>query len=454
MKIKNKLTISYTLIISVLLICLNLYIYFLFRAFTKNSFYNQLKDRAIISATIFLEADEQSSSIIKIYQNRYLRTLPGEIIRIYNNKDESSFIDTTGALTFDKEFIKEIRKLKEIHIEKNSRQIVGIYYQDNQGDFVIIASAFDKPGLSNLYKLKEVLLIGFLISIVIIFISGRYFTKLMLNPISDISLQANRISETNLHLRLNEGNKKDELAELSIIINKMLHRLEYAFDLQKNFIANASHELRTPLTSILGNIEVTVTKSRSEEEYKAVLTSIGYEAEKLHQLTNGLLNLAQSNLEFTNLHKEDIRLDELLLVLKDEISIKRPGSHVNLVFPAMPENSASLTIPGNSHLLYIALLNILDNACKFSENKTVDVLFLLSENAITIKVIDKGIGIGLNDLPHVTETFYRAINARSFSGSGIGLSLADKIIRLHEGTLSIVSVINSSTEVTINFNLT
>jgi signal transduction histidine kinase len=451
MQIKNKLTLLFTFIVAVILLCINLYIYIFSRTYTRNNFFNQLKERAVVTATIFLESDEESSSIINSFQKKYLRTLPGEVIRIYNEKDEPAFIDSSHTFIFDSTLINEIRTKREYRLEKDGRQISGIYYEDNQGNFVIIASGIDEVGIKNLNHLKNVLLIGFVLSIVIVFFSGRYFTKLMLKPVSDISSQANKISETNLHLRLNEGNKKDELAELSITINRMLHRLENAFELQKNFVANASHELRTPLTSIIGNIEVTLTKARTVEEHKIVLESIMEQAERLQKLTNGLLNLAQSNLDFSNLKKEEIRLDELLLEMKDAMRVKRPGSEVELIFPEMPDSPSVLTIQGDKNLLATALLNIIDNACKFSDSKKVVASLFLKQNEISICISDKGIGIAENELPHVTETFFRAGNARSYSGSGIGLALAEKIISLHSGKLLIGSQLDKGTDVTIIF---
>jgi signal transduction histidine kinase len=276
----------------------------------------------------------------------------------------------------------------------------------------------------------------------------------MLKPISFISAQANNISETNLHLRLSEGNRKDELAELSMTINKMLYRLESAFELQKNFVANASHELRTPLTSIIGNIEVTLSKARTIEEHKVVLDSIMLEAEKLHKLTNGLLDLAQSNLDFSNLIKEEIRLDELLIELKDEMHIKRPESNIKIIFPEMPESPSALTISGNRNLFYIAIFNLLDNACKFSDGKIVIASLVLDTGSISIVFKDSGIGIEENELPFIIETFYRAPNARSYAGSGIGLALASRIIHLHGGKMEIKSSMNTGTEVTVSFQIT
>jgi signal transduction histidine kinase len=451
MKIQIKLTLLFTLIIAAVLVFLNLYIYIFSSSFTKNNFYAQLKDRAIITATVFLEADEESSAIIKSFQTKYLNTLPNEVIRVYNAENKPVFIDSSDKMTFDTSFINQVRMKRESREEKGDRQILGIYYEDNQGNFVIVASAVNQTGIQNLGYLQKVLLIGFLSSLIFVFLAGRYFTKLVLKPVSAIALQTNTISETNLHLRLDEGNKKDELAQLSITINQMLQRLENAFELQNNFVSNASHELRNPLTSIIGNIEVALTRSRSVPEYEAVLLSVLEEAEKLHKVTNGLLHLSQSNLDFTGLRREEIRIDELLIGLKAELRLKRPESVVELAFPEMPESPSSLTISGDKQLLETAILNIMDNACKFSNDKKVTVTLLLNDKNVLIKIADTGIGIAKNQLPHVTETFFRADNARSYSGSGIGLALVDKIVKLHRGKLTIISELNNGTEVAVSF---
>lgn len=453
MKIRNKLTLIFTIMVALIIICLNVYIFILFRSFTKNSFYNQLRDRTLAAANVFLEKDESSTLIMKSFQRRYLRTLPREIIRVYNDKNIPVFVDSSDISSFSESLINEVRKREYYQMEEDGRQLVGIHYEDNEGAFVIIASAYDERGAHNLRRLLEVMIAGFVICIIIVFFTGRYFTKLILHPVSLISERAKEISESNLHLRLDEGNGQDELAELSTTINHMLKRLEDAFELQKSFVNNASHELRTPLTSIIGNIEVTLAKARTPDDYKLVLEQVLLEAEKLHSLTNGLLNLAQSNIEFSHFIKEDIRLDELLIETNDQVRANRTGSDILLAFPEMPEDPSILVIPGDRKLLGIALLNIIDNACKFSAPDAVQTSLLIGDKNILIRVQDRGIGIAADELPFISETFYRGSNARAYHGSGIGLSLSDKIIRLHGGSLSVHSVLNEGTTVEISFPL-
>ena len=220
----------------------------------------------------------------------------------------------------------------------------------------------------------------------------------MLKPVSDISDQANNITETNLHLRLNTGNSKDEIAELAITFNKMLERLEHSFDLQKEFVSNASHELRTPLTSIIGNIEVTLSMTRSEREHREVLYSILQESERLQNLSNGLLSLAQSDLDFQKVSNDEIRIDELLLEIKDEITAKYPDRILELQFDQMPDKEEELEILGEHNLLETALLNLVDNACKFSKDKPVLISLVVTHQRIEIKISDRGVGIPAEEI--------------------------------------------------------
>jgi len=152
------------------------------------------------------------------------------------------------------------------------------------------------------------------------------------------------------------------------------------------------------------------------------------------------------------LRKEEVRLDEMLIELKDQLRIKYPQTKIEIIFPEMPEDPSALTITGEKYLLETAILNLLDNACKFSDGKTVTAYLLLDGQNISIKISDKGIGIRKSEMEHLTETFYRAENARTYSGSGIGLTLAEKIITLHGGSLNIASDEGNGTEVTVSFH--
>ncbi len=405
----------------------------------------------MITAQVFLEKDEVSASIFKEFEKKYTQTLPGEMIRVYDEHNVPAFIEETRKGDFPAALIEQIRSSKKVEMDENGRQLVGIYYEDNQGNFVIIAAAGDESGAHSLAFTRNTLLTGYICSLVLVFLTGRFFSKQALNPISHIVRNVNRIRASNLHLRLNEGKGKDEIAELSITFNNMLERLEKAFEAEKNFVHNASHQLRTPLASIIIELEVGLTKARSVPEYQALLQSILSESEKLSHIITGLLDLAQLNRDENSALNGVVRLDELLWDLKEKASRDIPESRIQISFSNLPPSSEDLVVFGSRPLLEIAFFNLIENACKFSGNQEVIVHLSVSPAGTRITVRDTGIGIPAHEIENVSKSFYRAKNASTYSGSGIGLSLTEKIFRLHKAEFSIDSTLGKGTTVQILF---
>lgn len=436
MKIRNKITIVYTAITALLLLCLNFYIFYSASLYIKNNFYAELSQRALLTAQVYLEQDEMDANLWKQVKNKFLQTPPNVEIRMYDKNNSPAFVDSTSKPLYSDEIINRVRNEQHLEFEDKGRQIVGIFYPDNQGDFVILVSSFDENGIEKINYLKNVLIIGLILSLFIVILSGRFISRQALDPMSSIIKKVNRISASNLHLRLDEGKGKDEIAELAVTFNKMLARLETVFETQKTFVHNASHELRTPLTSLMVQIDVVLQKERSNEEYKETLKSNLIEVEKLNQLTTSLLNLAKTSFDDSNLSLCPIYMDEFLLEVRKEVENQSNGRVIKVEYN-IPPDSNDLIIQGNKQLLRIALFNILENACKFSANKEVRIVLECSNRNIKIKVSDQGIGIPFDETGKIFEPFYRATNAYNQSGSGIGLSLTKKIIELHKGEIRV-----------------
>jgi len=320
----------------------------------------------------------------------------------------------------------------------------------------VISSAIDIYGVTKLQNLMWVLIIGYIISIAFIILIGRNFARQSLRPIVNVIAEVSSIGASNLGQRLNEGNGHDEIAKLAITFNKMLNRLETAFKMQKSFVSSASHELRTPLASITSQIEVVLMKSRSGEEYREVLLSVLDEARGLTSLSNNLLEIARSEQDTATMTIGKVRLDEVLLETQADILTARPKAVIDIdVSDNTGDEDHELYIQGNENLLRLVFINLIDNACKFSDNKPVKVLVEFRERNVMIKVTDNGIGISPADLPHIFEPFYRAQNAESRKGHGIGLSLIYKIIKLHNGSIEVLSEVGKGTtvEVTLPYKL-
>ena len=310
MKIKNRLAFNFSLITAGVLLVILTVIYFVFYSFVKNDFYEHLKDRAKVAAQLYLEADEISTDSLGHVRERYLDKLPDELIGIYDERNQS-FIAHKHQYWSDK-VIDNVRRKKHVQFAEGKRQAVGIYYNDNQGNFVILVSALDAQNSNQLQDMAKIMLVAFIIINGGIFFVGRWFAQRSLSPIDGLIKQMQRITVNDLHLRVEEGTGKDEITELAKNFNRLLERLDNAFELQQTFVTNASHELRTPVTSIVGEIEIALNKERSPEEYRHLLNSVLNDSERLNDTITGLMELAQSDMAYTRATLSPVMVDELI----------------------------------------------------------------------------------------------------------------------------------------------
>jgi signal transduction histidine kinase len=305
--------------------------------------------------------------------------------------------------------------------------------------YVVIAAAEDIDGYRHLKKLKIILIFVCIISLIAFSIAGWLFSGRALKPISDVVKRVRDISITSMNLRVPEGNGTDEIGKLARTFNDMLQRLEGSFAIQKNFIANASHELRTPLTSINGQIEVLMMKERSGEEYKSALNSVLDDIQSLIDLTNKLLLIARTSPGTSQVFTDSVRIDEILWQIQEEMKRRRNECIVNITIDDSLTDSDQMIVRGDESLLRTAFSNIIDNACKFSGDHSVEISLRYSEGNIDVFFEDHGIGIEEEDLKKIFEPFYRAGNAISVPGHGIGLQIVSQIIRNHNGSVFITS---------------
>lgn len=263
-------------------------------------------------------------------------------------------------------------------------------------------------------------------------------------------LQVKQITDSNLNMRVSAGNENDEIGRLTHTFNEMLDRIEGAFEAQRSFASLASHELRTPLTAIIGELQVLNTRDRSIEDYKNGIEKALKEAKLLKNIIDDLLIFTRSHLQDKEAMKEVFRIDELLWEIQSTILLRNKNAKLKLIFNQMPDNQDLLKIQGNTDLMRVALTNVVENALKYSNNQEVVCEMKYYENHVNINIVDTGIGIPTKDLKRITEPFYRAENARNYTGSGIGLALTQKIIQKHQGDVYIFSNENQGTTVSIN----
>ena len=440
MQIRTRLTLQYVLIGGLIMLFLSLVIYYSSARFTREDFYSRLRSQSRSTAKFILnpyEPDEKLARIIEAdnpanLQNKRIVTLNSLNDTLYNS-------DSNGQLKINRDILNKIRTEGRVIYTQEQYQVLGTLFEVNGTPFVVIAAAIDAEGNKRLRELRMILLAVFVTSIFILSAAGWFFSGKALKPMSDVVGRVEEISISSLNLRIPEGNGTDEIGRLARTFNNMLERLEASFSMQKNFIANASHELRTPLTSINGQLEVLMLKERSPEEYRTAVVSVMEDIKNLIDLANRLLLIARTSAEGPSGFSRSVRLDETVWQAREDLKKFNPGYNINISLDSSLTDSEQMVVKGDESLLRVAVTNLMENACKYSGDHTVDVKFGNKGKWIEIMFEDNGIGIPAEEAEKVFEPFFRGSNTMSVRGSGIGLSLVHKIIANHNGTVKLSS---------------
>ena len=418
--------------------------------FRMEDFYSRLRDKALNTANVLFSTDRFNASRILKIENETPDFLQNKKIIIINFKNDVVYSsDDKKEIEIKNYVVERVRMGNIVTYKQGKFNVIVTLFYTNYDRFVIIAAATDVVGSLHLEKLRVILFIVCFVSLVLFFIAGWFYSGRALKPISAVVKKVEDISITSLNLRVFEGNGKDEIGKLAKTFNNMLERLETSFSMQKNFIANASHELRTPLTSINGQLEVLMMNERSTEEYKAALGSVLDDIRALIDLSNRLLLIARTSAEGPVNFNKKIRIDEILWQTREEISRFKKGHHINISIDNSLTDCDQMVVSGDEYLLKVAVSNIIDNACKYSDDHTVNIRFHHIEKFIEVVFEDKGIGISKDDLQKVFEPFYRGTNTISLPGTGIGLPLVNQIIKIHSGIVKISSQVGKGTTVTV-----
>ena len=346
--------------------------------------------------------------------------------------------------------ITRLNQNKEAYSSDGPVKVLGTLYTSGSYRFMVFAAAVDKDGPVRLRQLRILLLVVWLISLLLFSVAGWFYSGRALKPISDMVKKVEDISITSLHLRVPEGNGTDEIGHLARTFNRMLERLERSFGMQKSFIAHASHELRTPLTSINGQIEVLMMKDRTGPEYKQALVSVLEDIRSLIDLMNKLLLMARTSAEGPLSFNDQIRIDEILWLVREELKKINDAYDINISLNDNLNDTGQMTVRGDEYLLKTAMSNLADNACKYSPDHKVDISINHTGKYLEIKFSNKGNGIPEEELTRVFEPFFRGTNAMSVQGTGIGLSLVRQIIDNHSGSVRISSKPGKGTIITVS----
>ena len=447
MKISTRLSLTVSIIVSAIFLVFSLVIYKFSSEHRQNVFKERLKQRVLITEKLFLEKDSFSPKELETITDQFLHTLPEETEAVINFDDETILIYQEKYGT---DLWKKISSEETVYFNLKKTAGMSRIFKIKGHNYLVVVTALDNIGLENLAFLKTLLILLALIGIPVISASSFIMNYRAFLPLSEKIEKANTISATNFNQRLMVYDSGDEIDQLAIAFNNLLDRLEASFNSQKSFIRNASHEIKNPLTAIMGEAEITVSKTRTSDQYIESLNIVLAQAERLNITLNNLLQLSNISSNEGEFKLVKINIQDLLFKIKSDYNFVNPENKIVIQVIKLDDK----TVFGNEQLLKSAITNLIDNACKFSANQEVLINFSVLKPMLNLYISDNGIGISEEDKELILSPFYRGKNALKIKGSGVGLALASKIISIHKGTLQIDSKLDTGTNITVSFPIT
>jgi two-component system OmpR family sensor kinase len=288
-----------------------------------------------------------------------------------------------------------------------------------------------------LERVRRAFYVAVPVALLLASLGGYFLARKSLAPVVEMGERAARINAESLGERLPVGNERSELGRLARTFNELLARLDVSFEQQRRFMADASHELRTPVAIVCGESEVALSRAaRGAEEYRESLTILHDEGRRLTRIVEDLFTLARADAGQYGLVPAEFYLDEAAAECVRAVRSLAARHGVSI----RHEHGDELPLRGDEGLVRRMILNLLDNAIKYTPSGgEVHVELAREFDVYKIRITDTGGGVPSEARPHIFERFYRADKSRSRSGggAGLGLSIASWIAEAHGGRVAL-----------------
>lgn len=439
MKLRHRLSLYAVAIFSIIILIFSVLIYFSYYSQMKAKEYQSLESKSLLAAIFYLEQDELSILEHANVKSQLQKTISRSNIAVFDSLDRlnNGAMLSTGDIS--PSFLAQVRQQRIASFDNASFFYNGIFYHDNEGDFVVVTRESKDEFNAQMLSLFHILLLVFLLGIAFIFLFSQYLSYIAYQPIIRIIDQIKEKDSKNFNEPLTLTKTYSEVEDLVETYNHFVLRIAETFNVQKNFIDYVSHELRTPITALLGTLEVTKTKQRSTDEYEQVMLQLKQYINDLQETLDQMMLLsgAKTNFEF-----KPIRVDEVVWQVVENMVLYH---HAQIEVDIQVLDQQLLHADANDKLLELAIGNLLENAIKYSDNKVVKISFKEDAGRLQLLIVDRGIGIPEHDLLHIRQNFYRGNNTQKYQGKGVGLSIANVIFTLHRIEMHIFSDGNGTT---------
>lgn len=294
-----------------------------------------------------------------------------------------------------------------------------------------------------LQTMREQLIIAIIPCLLLAALGGFLITYWALKPIKNIARTAKEIGDGDLSKRIELDTAKDEIGELLTEFNHMADNLQNVIEREKQFSSDASHEIRTPISVIITNAEYAI-ESKDLQVCTQTLELIIAKSQHMQQMLSQLMILARGHEQAQAMELEQLDISNVINDIAEERALK--AKEKNIVINVASEKDIIVNV--DLMLLSRMITNLIDNAVQYGRKDgfiNIDIYKDNQRHKAVILIVDNGIGIAETDLPYIFDRFYRADKSRSQSGSGLGLSFVDFIIKLHKGTIAVDSHLGQGT---------
>lgn len=447
MQIRARLTIQFIATVAAILLLTLMFIYVRYAHSMEDEFYRGLRSKAVMTAEMVLrEEDKLQFTDERDTVSRGEKMPVSEVISIYNAQRRCIFAINPPEEPISNSAFDNIEAQGERRFRYANLPALGLRHESRTGhQYVVVAGSIYRN--DELKKLRGILTASFFVVIGLVALAGWFFAGRAMTPVAQVVNEVSQLLPSHLGTRLKAPETRDEIGRLVATFNQMLDRIYFAFQMQKRFISNVSHELKNPVSVIISQLEVALEDEQaSKEEYRETLQSVLEDSRGMALMTERLLQMARVYSEDSNVAFSFIRLDEVVLQARETLLRAKPSYSVAFDVEGEVESEDALTISGNEALLRLALMNLMENGCKFSPDHQVLVYLRPQEHqSLILEVRDKGSGIPETELGLIFQPFYRGNQQAKTPGSGIGLSLVDSILRLHHVVITVESIVGKGT---------
>lgn len=413
------LTLKYTAFMSVVLVAALIIIYMVTDRARHEAFSATLRSEAVTKANLFLENRVDAATMQHIYLNN-MQFINEVEIAVYTPDFKMLYHDAANhdVVKESPSMIDSICRLGEMNIDvAKGYQAIGILYQ---GRYVVTAAAHDGYGECNMASLRNTLLVIFVVSIALMALVGYLLASLTIRPI------------------------------------------ERALNSQKMFASHVSHELRTPLAAIMGELDLDLQRERSPLDYQERIDRALTDASRMCDTIIGLLNMARAEYDASQIKMEEVRIDELIMDVVEELIRVNPEYRIDISFALMDGtplsqqtsvadgNDIGISVAANRYLLALAVRNLIENNCKYSPDHACKIV-IHNTGRLRVSFSDKGVGMTVEEQRNLFRPFFRG-SATDIPGHGIGMALVQWIVSLHHFRIGVRSKEGFGTTFTLFFH--